>query len=70
MTANLSVNYRKKTPMNELLIFESKIERIDGKKIIPKGKITSLDGKILYSDGTGLWIETKQMDTTNARSFL
>lgn len=58
-TANLSVNFRARTPLRSTLRFEARIVKVEGRKHYLEGKITSGDQKTLYTDATGLWIKSK-----------
>lgn len=45
-------------PLGATLRFHAHIREQAGKKIHTAGAITSDDGRIVYADATGLWIES------------
>lgn len=55
-TAYLHVNYRKVTPLNERLVIEGKVDRVDGRKTYVTSRLTDADG-VLLADGEGLMIQ-------------
>lgn len=57
VTGNLNVNYRKFLPLNGETQLFGEVEKIEGRKIFVKGKITSLDETILHDDGSALFIK-------------
>ncbi len=63
-TVSLTVDFRNLTPLGSLVAFEAGIDRIEGRKLFIKGKITSGDRKIVYSEGHGLWLKTDKMKIT------
>ena len=56
-TANLSVNYRKPTPLYRPLRFEAWVEKVEGKKVFLKGEC--YDQENLITDCTGLFIRVQ-----------
>ena len=56
-TANLSVNYRKVTPLHRPLRFEAYVEKVEGRKVFLKGQC--YDNEELITDCTGLFIHIK-----------
>lgn len=56
-TANLSINYRKPTPLYRPLRFEAWVEKVEGKKVFLEGEC--YDGDELVTDCTGLFIRVQ-----------
>jgi acyl-coenzyme A thioesterase PaaI-like protein len=65
MTGNLSINYRKPTPLNTELIFRGHITSIDGRKIFTTGTLHA--GDTLCCEATGIFVSMKA--DTMARLF-
>lgn len=59
VTLNLNVNYKKFLPINTTVLIETKIEKIDGKKIYTSGFIKSLDGSVVHVEANGLFYDVK-----------
>ena len=59
VTVNLNVNYRKFIPLNSEVIFETKLDKIEGRKVYVTGKLKSLDGTVIHNDATALFILMK-----------
>jgi acyl-coenzyme A thioesterase PaaI-like protein len=55
MTANLTVNYRKPTPLYQELRFEGELVRVEGRKIFTEGRVRRADGEIT-AEAEGLFI--------------
>ena len=55
-TANLDVNYRKTMPCDTPVIFHSKIDRVEGRKVFISGYATDDKGEHWYADSTALFI--------------
>lgn len=55
MTANLTVNYRKPTPLYQELRFEGELVRVDGRKIFTAGRVRRPDGEVT-AEAEGLFI--------------
>lgn len=54
MTANLTVNYRKPTPLRTELRFEGRLVRVDGRKIFTEGRV--YNGEVMTAEAEGLFI--------------
>ncbi|MEY4165522.1 MAG: hypothetical protein RL419_1364 [Actinomycetota bacterium] len=65
MTGNLSINYRKPTPLNTELVFRGHITSIDGRKIFTTGTLHA--GDTLCCEATGIFVSMKA--DTMARLF-
>ena len=57
VTANLNVNYRKFIPLEQVIVCESWVDRVEGRKIFVAAKVRSLDNKTVHAEATGLWIK-------------
>lgn len=65
-TANLNINYNKVIPLNTWVQFEARIDKIIKRKVYMVGKL--YDGNnhsLIYSTGTGLWIESNHLANIN-----
>ncbi|XP_069506992.1 acyl-coenzyme A thioesterase THEM4 isoform X2 [Ambystoma mexicanum] len=56
MTANLNINYRNPLPLGSVVVVESYVEKIEGRKIFISCQARSADDTILYSEATALFI--------------
>lgn len=65
-TANVNLNLRKMLPFNTSARFESKIIKVDGRKVSVEAKILSGDGVTLYADAKGLWISSNGIGSSGA----
>jgi len=54
MTARLTVNYRKPTPLGVELHFEGRLEAVDGRKIYTRGELYA--GDVLCAEAEGLFV--------------
>jgi acyl-coenzyme A thioesterase PaaI-like protein len=54
MTARLTVNYRKPTPLHAELVFRARLDRIDGRKIYTSGKVYA--GDVMTAEADGLFV--------------
>ncbi|MDJ0786749.1 MAG: PaaI family thioesterase [Myxococcota bacterium] len=57
MTGRLTVHYRKPTPLHEELLFDSWVERVEGRKIFTKATLHA--GDTLCAEAEGLFISIK-----------
>ena len=55
-TANLDVNYRKPMPCASPVVFHSKIDRVEGRKVFISGYATDEKGENWYADSTALFV--------------
>lgn len=58
VTANLNVNYRAPLPMNTTCILQSKLTKLDGRKMFMNATLHDLHGKLI-ADSTSLFISLK-----------
>jgi len=60
-TANLDVNYRKPMPCGKgKVVFNARIDRVEGRKVYLSGFATSENGQIKYADSTALFIAARK----------
>jgi len=69
-TGSMTVSYRKMVPVGSTQAFEAKIVRQDGRKSFVAGKLMSCDGKVIFAEATGVWIQSQQLDSISRRSHL
>ncbi len=55
VAANININYRKPLPLNQPLLAESRITRVDERKVFSEGKIKLADSTVAV-DRTGIYI--------------
>ncbi|XP_058016701.1 acyl-coenzyme A thioesterase THEM4-like, partial [Ahaetulla prasina] len=56
LTANLSVNYKSPIPLGSVVLVETKVEKVEEKKIFLSGRVQSTDAQNLHADATALLI--------------
>ncbi|XP_074836892.1 acyl-coenzyme A thioesterase THEM4-like isoform X3 [Carettochelys insculpta] len=61
MTANLSINYKNPILLGSVVLVDSKVDQIEGRKIFLSCQIRSIDGQTLHAEATALFI---QLDIT------
>ncbi|XP_075464191.1 acyl-coenzyme A thioesterase THEM4 [Ascaphus truei] len=57
MTANLNVNYRNPIPLGHTVIVDSKVEKIEGRKVHLSCQVRSHDDAVLHTEATALFIK-------------
>lgn len=55
LAAELTTQFKAKVPLNRVYHVEAKIERVDGRKVYPTGRIFDAEGKV-FATATGLFI--------------
>ncbi|XP_073465304.1 acyl-coenzyme A thioesterase THEM4-like [Aquarana catesbeiana] len=58
-TANLNINYRNPIPLGSTVIIDSRVEKVDGRKIYISCRVRSHDDAVLYNEATALFITVK-----------
>ncbi|XP_067425681.1 acyl-coenzyme A thioesterase THEM4-like [Emydura macquarii macquarii] len=61
MTANLSINYKSPIPLGSVVLVDSKVDHIEGRKVFLSCQVKSIDGQTLHAEATALFI---QLDST------
>ncbi|CAK6439287.1 unnamed protein product [Pipistrellus nathusii] len=56
MTANLNINFKSPIPLCSTVLINSQLDKIEGRKLFVSCKVQSIDGKILYTEATSLFI--------------
>ncbi|XP_039219094.1 acyl-coenzyme A thioesterase THEM4-like isoform X1 [Crotalus tigris] len=57
MTANLNLNYKSPVALGSVVRVDSRVDRVEGKKIFVSGEMWSVDKQTLYVQATALFIE-------------
>ncbi|XP_013915523.1 PREDICTED: acyl-coenzyme A thioesterase THEM4-like [Thamnophis sirtalis] len=57
VTANLNINYKSPVALGSVVLVDSRVDKIEGRKIFASGEIRSADGQTLHAEATGLFIE-------------
>ncbi|XP_034356172.1 acyl-coenzyme A thioesterase THEM4 [Arvicanthis niloticus] len=57
MTANLNINYKKPIPLLSVVVVNSQLQKIEGRKLFISCTIQSIDEKTLYTEATALFIK-------------
>ncbi|XP_042296993.1 acyl-coenzyme A thioesterase THEM4-like [Sceloporus undulatus] len=65
MTANLNINYKSPTPLGSVVLVESKLDRVEGRKVFVTGEMRSVDGRTVHADATGLFIQLQSVPSSN-----
>ncbi len=55
VAAKLTINFRRMLPLENEVLLETWVERVDGKKVMTRGRIFDQDGET-YAEGEGLFI--------------
>lgn len=55
VAANLTVNFRRMLSLENEVLLETWVERVDGKKVMTRGRLVDRDGEV-YAEGEGLFI--------------
>ncbi|PIO23685.1 hypothetical protein AB205_0008140 [Aquarana catesbeiana] len=53
MTANLNIDYRNPIPLGSTVIIDSRVEKVDGRKIYSSCQVRSHDDAVLHNEATG-----------------
>ncbi|XP_046539069.1 acyl-coenzyme A thioesterase THEM4 [Equus quagga] len=56
MTANLNINFKRPIPLGSVIVINSQIDKVEGRKFFVSCDVRSVDEKTLYSNATGLFI--------------
>ncbi|XP_029139456.1 acyl-coenzyme A thioesterase THEM4-like [Protobothrops mucrosquamatus] len=57
MTANLNLNYKSPVALGSVVRVDSRVDKVEGKKIFVSGEMRSVDKQTLYAQATALFIE-------------
>ena len=59
VTASLTVNYRKLTPIGVPLRYQGRCVRIDGRKVYPEGRLCRVDDGAVMAEAEGLFLKPR-----------
>ncbi|XP_039316024.1 acyl-coenzyme A thioesterase THEM4 isoform X2 [Saimiri boliviensis] len=59
MTANLNINYKRPVPLCSVVVINSQLDKVEGRKCFVSCNVQSVDEKTLYSEATSLFIKLK-----------
>uniref|UniRef100_A0A2K6GU60 Acyl-coenzyme A thioesterase THEM4 n=1 Tax=Propithecus coquereli TaxID=379532 RepID=A0A2K6GU60_PROCO len=57
MTANLNINFRRPIPICSVVVINSQLDKVEGRKFFVSANVQSVDEKTLYSEATSLFIK-------------
>ncbi|XP_069334860.1 acyl-coenzyme A thioesterase THEM4 isoform X2 [Eulemur rufifrons] len=57
MTANLNINFKRPIPLCSVVVINSQLDKVEGRKVFVSGNVQSADEKTLYSEATSLFIK-------------
>ncbi|XP_077160175.1 acyl-coenzyme A thioesterase THEM4-like [Paroedura picta] len=57
MTVNLNINYKNPVPLGSVILTESKLDKVEGRKVLFSGQVWSVDGETLHAEATALFIQ-------------
>lgn len=57
MTANLNINFKRPVPLCSVVVINSQLDKLEGRKLFLSCNVRSVDEKTLYSEATGLFIK-------------
>nr|XP_028566501.1 acyl-coenzyme A thioesterase THEM4 [Podarcis muralis] len=63
LTANLTINYKSPIPLGSVVLVESKLDRIEGRKVFVTGHVQSVDGQTVHTEATALFIQFQLKDS-------
>ncbi|XP_043314577.1 acyl-coenzyme A thioesterase THEM4 isoform X2 [Cervus elaphus] len=53
MTANLNINFKRPVPLCSVVVINSQLDKLEGRKLFTSCNVRSVDEKTLYSEATG-----------------
>ncbi|XP_047373739.1 acyl-coenzyme A thioesterase THEM4 [Sciurus carolinensis] len=57
MTANLNINFKSPIPLCSVVVIDSQLDKVEGRKVFVSCNVRSVDKKTLHSEATGLFIK-------------
>ncbi|XP_054547528.1 acyl-coenzyme A thioesterase THEM4 [Talpa occidentalis] len=57
MTANLNINYKRAIPLCSVVVLNSQLDKLEGRKAFLSCNVQSVDGKTLYIEATSLFVK-------------
>uniref|UniRef100_A0A8C5SYJ4 Acyl-coenzyme A thioesterase THEM4 n=1 Tax=Laticauda laticaudata TaxID=8630 RepID=A0A8C5SYJ4_LATLA len=70
VTANLNINYKSPVELGSVVLVDTRVDKIEGRKIFASGEVWSVDGQTLHAEATGLFIELQPQKETDSSSSL
>uniref|UniRef100_A0A8C5XZ19 Acyl-coenzyme A thioesterase THEM4 n=1 Tax=Microcebus murinus TaxID=30608 RepID=A0A8C5XZ19_MICMU len=57
MTANLNISFKRPIPLCSVVVINSQVDKVEGRKVFVSGNVQSADEKTLHSEAAGLFIQ-------------
>lgn len=57
MTANLNINFKRPIPLCSVVVVDSQLDKVEGRKLFVSCNVRSVDEKTLHSEATALFIK-------------
>ncbi|XP_004404346.1 PREDICTED: acyl-coenzyme A thioesterase THEM4 [Odobenus rosmarus divergens] len=57
MTANLNISFRRPIPLCSVVVINSQLDKVEGRKLFVSCNVQSVDEKTLYSEATSLFVK-------------
>ncbi|KAL8184726.1 UNVERIFIED_CONTAM: hypothetical protein K2H54_026390 [Gekko kuhli] len=57
LTANLSINFKSPVRLGSVVLVDSQVDRMEGRKVFLSGPVQSVDGQTLHAEGTALILQ-------------
>lgn len=57
MTANLNINFKRPIPLCSVVLINSRLDKIEGRKLFFSCNVQSVDEKTVYTEATGLFLK-------------
>nr|XP_021519092.1 acyl-coenzyme A thioesterase THEM4 isoform X2 [Meriones unguiculatus] len=57
MTANLNINYKKPIPLCSVVVLNSQLDKVEGRKVFISCTVQSIDEKTVHTEATALFIK-------------
>ncbi|XP_073465307.1 acyl-coenzyme A thioesterase THEM4-like [Aquarana catesbeiana] len=67
MTANLNIDYQNPIPLGSTVIIDSRVEKVDGRKVYTSCQVRSHDDAVLHNKATVLYIKLKKSGESEAQ---
>ncbi|XP_015285283.1 PREDICTED: acyl-coenzyme A thioesterase THEM4-like [Gekko japonicus] len=69
LTANLSINFKSPVQLGSVVLVDSKVDRMEGRKAFLSGPVLSVDGQTLHAEGTGSFFFAAVLNSDTATEF-
>ncbi|XP_073744519.1 acyl-coenzyme A thioesterase THEM4 [Callorhinus ursinus] len=57
LTANLNISFRRPIPLCSVVVINSQLDKVEGRKLFVSCNVQSVDEKTLYSEATSLFVK-------------